>query len=96
MGDLSKEWVLNISFLVLGVIAVVVLPSHVQLFSDFMDCSPPGFSVHGIFQARILSGLPFPPPGDLPDSGIKPTSPVYPARAGRFFTSEPPGKPLTA
>ena len=96
MGDLSKEWVLNISFLVLGVIAVVVLPSRVQLFSDFMDCIPPGFSVYGIFQARILSGLPFPPPGDLTDSGIKPTSPVYPVWAGRFFTSEPPGKPLTA
>ena len=23
-------------------------------FSDPMDCSPPGFSVHGIFQARVL------------------------------------------
>ena len=39
------------------------------------------------------SGLPFPPPGDLPDSGIKPTSLVSPALAGRFFTIEPPGKP---
>ena len=28
--------------------------SHVWLFSDPMDCSPPGSSVHGIFQARIL------------------------------------------
>ena len=27
--------------------------SHVQLFMTLMDCSPPGFSVHGIFQARI-------------------------------------------
>ena len=39
------------------------------------------------------SGLPFPPPGDLPKPGIKPTSP---ALAGRFFTTEPPGKPLIA
>ena len=38
-------------------------------------------------------GLPFPPPGDLLDSGIKPTSLVSPALAGRFFTPEPPGKP---
>ena len=30
---------------------------------DPMDCSPPGSSVHGIFQARVLSGLPFPSPG---------------------------------
>ena len=35
-----------------------------------LDCSPPGSSVHGIFQARILSGLPFPPPGDLPNPEI--------------------------
>ena len=32
--------------------------------------SPPGFSVHGISQARILEWLPFPSPGDLPDPGI--------------------------
>ena len=38
------------------------------------------------------SGLPFPSPGDLPDPGIKPTSP---ALAGRFFTTEPAGKPLS-
>ena len=37
------------------------------------------------------SGLPFPPPGDLPDPGIKLMSP---ALAGGFFTSEPPGKPV--
>ena len=34
-------------------------------------------------------GLPFSSPGDLPDPGIKPGSPVF---AGRFFTIEPPGK----
>ena len=34
--------------------------------------------------------LPFPPPGDLPHSGIKPASPVS---AGGFFTTEPTGKP---
>ena len=28
--------------------------SHVQLFCDPVDCGPPGFSVHGISQARIL------------------------------------------
>ena len=36
--------------------------------------------------------LPFPFPGDIPDSGIKPVSFVSPTFAGRFFTSEPPGK----
>ena len=45
---------------------------------DPMDCSPPGSFAHGILQARILqaSGLPCPPPGDLPDPGIEPTSPA--------------------
>ena len=28
--------------------------SHVPLFCDTIDCSPPGFSVHGISQVRIL------------------------------------------
>ena len=39
------------------------------------------------------SGLPFPPPGDLPDSGIEPAFPVSPALEGGFFTIVPPGKP---
>ena len=38
------------------------------------------------------SVLPCPSPGDLLDPGIKPLSP---ALAGRFFTTEPPGKPQT-
>ena len=37
------------------------------------------------------SRLSFPPPGDLPYLGIKP---AYLALAGRFFTTEPPGKPI--
>ena len=41
-----------------------------------MDPSPPGFSVHGILQARIQSGLPCPPPGILPNPGMEPASHV--------------------
>ena len=37
------------------------------------------------------SGLPCPPPGDLPDPGIEPRSPSLQADA---LSSEPPGKPL--
>jgi len=38
-----------------------------------MDGSPPGSSVCGISQAKIVEwvGLPFPSPGDLPDAGIE-------------------------
>ena len=52
------------------------------------NCSPPGSSV----QARTLEGLPFPPPVDLPNPGIKPAFPVSAALAGGFFTTQPPGK----
>ena len=31
-----------------------------------VDCSPPGSSVHGISQARILEWVAIPSPGDLP------------------------------
>ena len=61
-----------------------------------MDCSPPGFSVHGIFQARILERLPFPPPRDLPDPGMEPTYLSPPALADGFFTPAPPGKSSSA
>ena len=59
-----------------------------------LDCSLPGSSVQGISQARILSMLPFPTLGDLPDPGIKPESLVSPVLAGRFFITAPPVKPL--
>ena len=52
-----------------------------------MDYSPPGSSVHGILQARILEWVAMPsPPGDLPDPGMEPTSLMSPALTGRFFT----------
>ena len=54
---------------------------------DPMDCSPPGSSVHGIFQARILEWVAIFSSGveDLPNSGIEPTSPVSPAFQIDFF-----------
>ena len=46
-----------------------------------MDCSPPGFSVHGILQGRILEWVAIPPPGDLPDPGMEPKSLMSPVLA---------------
>ena len=63
----------------------------VQLYStlcDPMDCSPPGSSVHGIPRQEYWNGLPFPSPGDLPDSGIEPRSPALQADS---LLSEPWG-----
>ena len=54
-----------------------------------MDHSPPGSSVHGILHARRLEWAAFPTPGDLPDPGIEPVSPVLTCS---FFTTEPQGK----
>ena len=50
----------------------------------------PGFSVHGISQARILEwdAIPFSRGFSWPRDGTMP-----PALAGRFFTTEPPGRP---
>ena len=44
----------------------------------------------GFFWQAYSSGLPFPPPGNLSDSGIEPGA--SPALAGRFFTIAPSGK----
>ena len=53
--------------------------------------SCPTLSVSG---QEYWSGLPFLPPGDLSRPGMEPVSPVSLASSGRFFTAEPPGKPL--
>ena len=47
-----------------------------------------------VFRQEYWSGLPFPPPGDLPDPGIESASLASPAFAGRFFTTVPLGKPF--
>ena len=61
-----------------------------------MNWSPSGSSVHGILQARIQSGLPFPSPGDLPNPGIKPVSLLFAVLAGRFFTTSATWEALKA
>ena len=65
------------------------LVANVWLCRHPMDCSPPGSSVHGISQARILEWVAI-FSWDLPGPGIIPASP---ALASSFFTTEPPRKP---
>ena len=72
-----------------GAIKVLVAQSCPTL-CDPMDCHPPGSSVHGILQARILEWVAISSPGDLPSPEIEPRSS---ALAGEFFTTEPQGKP---
>ena len=60
-----------------GLFCCCLVISHFQLFCDPMDGSPPGSSVHGISQARMLEWVAISfSPGDLPDPGIKFTSPA--------------------
>ena len=54
-----------------------------------MDCSPPGTSVHGVFQARILEWVAIPFSRDSPEPGIELRSPALQANSSH---SEPPGK----
>ena len=61
---------------------------------DPMTVAPQAPRSTGFSRQEYWSGLPFPPPGDLPDPGIEPVSPGGPALARRFSTAEPPGKPL--
>ena len=46
---------------------------------DSMDSSPPGSSIHGIFQARILEWVAIAFSSRFPDAGIKPESPTLQA-----------------
>ena len=55
-----------------------------------MDCSPPGFSVHVILQARILEWVAVPISGDLLSPEIESRSPALQADS---LPSEPPAKP---
>ena len=55
-----------------------------------MDCNPLGTSPHAIFQARILEWVAISYSRHNPNLRIEPRSPAV---AGRFFTTEPPGKP---
>ena len=50
-------------------------------------CGPSGFSIHGVFQARVLERLPFLTSGDLSSPGIKPVSLSSLTSAGGFFTA---------
>ena len=61
-----------------------------SVMSHPMNAADQPLLLMGLSRQESGSGLPFPPPGDLLDPGIKLTSP---ALAGKFFTAEPPGKP---
>ena len=68
----------------------MLIDQSCETLCDPMDYSPPGSSAHTIPQARILGGLPFPSPGNLPDPEIEPRSPALQEDS---LPSEPLRKP---
>ena len=66
-----------------------VAQSHLTLCNP-MDCSPPGSSVRGVSQARILEWVAIPFSRGSSNPGIEPRSPAWQADS---LPSEPPGKP---
>ena len=62
--------------------------SRVQLFATLWTVAHQASLPMGFSKQEYWSRLPFPPPGDLPDPGVEPTSL---ALAGEFFITEPLG-----
>ena len=83
----------DLLFRALRISFLACMLSCVQLFATpwTVACQAP-LSV-GFPRQEYWSGLPCPLPGDLPNAGIKSMSSASPALAGRFFTTEPRGKP---
>ena len=68
--------------------------SHVQPLATLWTISCHAPLSMGFSRQEYWTGLPCPPPGNLPDPGLKPASSVIPCIAGGFFTTEAPGKPM--
>ena len=65
--------------------------SHVRLFAMLCTVAHQAPLSIEFSRQEYWSGLPFPPPGNLPNPGIEPTFLATPALAGRYFVTEPPG-----
>ena len=70
----------------------VQLLSHVQLFATPWTVALQVSLSMEFSKQEYCSGLPFSTLGDLPDSGIEPTSPMSPSLAGGFLTTAPSEK----
>ena len=77
---------------VAGACACSVAQSCLTL-GNTVDCGPPGSSVHGIFQPRILEWVAMPSSRGSSRPRDRTSISYVSCIAGRFFTPEPPGKP---
>ena len=67
----------------------VCVLTHVQLFAALWTVTRQALLTIKYSRDKYWSGFPFPSPVDLPNPGIKPTSLMFPALTGRFFTTSP-------
>ena len=86
----SQFWSHHLCFHATKIVCVRAQSLSLTLCS-YLDCSPPGFFVHGISQARILEQVSI----SSARGSSQPTSVVSPVLVGRFFTIAPPWKPTT-
>ena len=84
--DLKWSGILLVKNLIQIMEVKVLVAQSCPTRCDPMDYSPPGSSVHGILQARILGWVSIPFSRGPPNPGIEPRSPVVLALTGRFFT----------
>ena len=74
---------------------LLVLLSHVWLFCDSMDCSPPGSFVHGIFQGRILGWVAISSSRGSSYPGTESASPAAPVSQADPFLLSHQGSPIS-
>ena len=102
--SLEREWCLffvipNLTLLEEGVsFPFVCVNAHsvISILSEAVDCSPPGSSVHGILHARILDCVTMPSSKESSPAKDRTCISCVSCTAGRFFTAEPLGKPVSS
>ena len=96
--DLAQRLLLAVCFSLVWHPRVCMLShfSHVWLFTTSGTVAHQAPLSVGFFRQEYWSGLPCPPPGYLPNPGMKPVSLMSPALAGRFFTTSTTWKALAS
>ena len=86
-GKTSCDFLMTFQFLAPGLLACFCAKFLQPCLTscDYIDCSPPGSSVHGFSRQEYWRGVPCLFLGDIPNPGIKPVSLMSPALAGMFF-----------
>ena len=89
-GENEREGIVESNISDMQVYIACVYVNHficVQLFVTLCSVAHPAPLSIGFSRQEYWSGLPCPPPGDLQDPGVKPSSLTFPRNVGRFFTT---------